>query len=81
MIDNGIGLRFTRVIILSIPVVGTLIVGMGAYAFHQTVQNFTDKLDTLTSTLAVLNANVARLNDDLVQARIDIARLQAEQAR
>lgn len=81
MIDNGIGLRFTRVIILSIPVVGSLILFLGGYAFSQTVKNFTLQLDTLNGTLSKLNDNVASLSDDLVQAKIDIARLQAERER
>ena len=81
LIDNGFGLRISRLIIFSIPVVGTFIVGLTAYAFNVTVNNFTNQLDNLNRTLEKLNANVDQLSDDIVQAKIDIARLQAERGQ
>lgn len=66
LIDNGIGLRISRVIIMSIPVVGTLIVGMAAYSFNLTVERFTEKLDNLNSNLEQLNGTVGTMRNEIV---------------
>jgi flagellar motility protein MotE (MotC chaperone) len=87
MIQNGIGQLVTRLIILSIPVVGSGMVWLLSYSWNQTAAVLQSKFDqqhqdivALTDALKSLQGDLRSQGDKLVQAQIDIAKLQAEQA-